>query len=62
MGHPGSSNAAAAGYADVTPVHTLLAECGNRLEDQQCRGIEQSGCARWLHKPEAVGSNPTPAT
>ncbi len=26
------------------------------------RGVEESGRPRWSHKPEIVGSNPTPAT
>lgn len=26
------------------------------------RGVEESGCPRWSHKPEIVGSNPTSAT
>ena len=26
------------------------------------RGVEESGCPRWSHKPEIVGSNPTPAS
>lgn len=25
------------------------------------RAVEQPGCARWFHKPEVVGSNPTRA-
>ena len=26
------------------------------------RGVEEFGRPRWSHKPEIVGSNPTPAT
>lgn len=32
------------------------------LQNSLYRGVEESGCPRWSHKPEIVGSNPTPAT
>lgn len=38
MGCPGSSNAAAADYVDVTSVHILLAGYGNKLKDQHVAG------------------------
>ena len=33
-----------------------------KAKRQVYRGVEESGCPRWSHKPEIVGSNPTPAT
>ena len=33
-----------------------------KTKRQVYRGVEESGCPRWSHKPEIVGSNPTSAT